>query len=94
MNKIKLSYFFSEVLCIVEYYHNCYFVLVRAVDGDRGVNNKILYSISGAQDVFGIDSYTGIISTRKTLDREGPATNNGAYIVQISVSGMINILET
>lgn len=57
---------------------------VRAIDGDRGVNNKIVYSISGAQDIFGIDSYTGIISTRKNLDREGPATNNGAYIVQIS----------
>lgn len=59
---------------------------VRAVDGDRGINNKIIYSMSGGQDIFGIDSNSGVISTRKTLDRESAATNNGAYIVKITVS--------
>lgn len=60
---------------------------MKAVDGDRGINNKIVYSItSGAQNVFGIDANLGVISTLKTLDRESPATNNGAYIIQITVS--------
>ncbi|KAL6956372.1 Cadherin-23 [Sarracenia purpurea var. burkii] len=60
---------------------------------DRGVNNKIAYSItSGAQDVFGIDQYSGVISTLKTLDRESPATNNGAYIVQITAREESQIL--
>ena len=62
---------------------------VRAVDGDRGINNNIIYSLSGGQDVFGIDPSTGVVSTRKTLDRESSATNNGAYIVKIAVSARI-----
>lgn len=58
---------------------------VRAVDGDRGVNNPITYEITkGAQGVFEIDKNYGIIYTVQKLDRESPTNNNGAYIVEIT----------
>lgn len=60
---------------------------MKAVDGDRGINNKILYSISsGSQGIFDIDPNTGNIFTLKELDRESATSNNGAYILEIKVS--------
>lgn len=58
---------------------------VRAIDGDRGINNKIIYSIvSGAQAVFDIDSDSGKVTTLKPIDREAIINNNnGAYILEI-----------
>ncbi|KAJ1522204.1 hypothetical protein ONE63_002512 [Megalurothrips usitatus] len=57
---------------------------VKAVDGDRGINNPISYSITrGAHGVFEIDANSGIVFTLQKLDREGPLTNNGAYILEI-----------
>ncbi|XP_046405905.1 cadherin-23 [Ischnura elegans] len=57
---------------------------VKAVDGDRGINNKIKYSITkGPQDLFGINVNSGIIYTLKTLDRESPYNSNGAYVLEI-----------
>jgi hypothetical protein len=50
-----------------------YVTTVRAIDGDRGVNNKIRYSIiRGGNNMFKIDEDTGIITTI-----------NGAYILEI-----------
>ncbi|KAK6628109.1 hypothetical protein RUM44_010591 [Polyplax serrata] len=58
---------------------------VKAVDGDRGVNNPISYSITkGALGAFEIDSTSGIVYTVQKLDRENPNTNNGAYILEIT----------
>lgn len=58
---------------------------VKAVDGDRGVNNPIKYSItSGALGAFDIDPNYGIIYTVQKLDRENPNNNNGAYILEIT----------
>lgn len=58
---------------------------VKAVDGDRGINNRITYSITkGAQGVFDIDSIYGIVYTTQKLDRESPSNNNGAYILEIT----------
>lgn len=63
------------------------FFVVRAVDGDRGVNNKIQYSITrGGEGVFDIDSNSGIISTTTKLDRESSTNSNSAYIIEIMVS--------
>lgn len=60
---------------------------VKAVDGDRGINNKILYTISsGSQGIFDIDGNTGNIFTLKELDRESSTSNNGAYILEIKVT--------
>lgn len=58
---------------------------VRAVDGDRGVNNKIKYSIiRGGNNMFKIDEDTGVVTTIKSLDREDSRNLiNGAYILEI-----------
>lgn len=59
---------------------------MKAVDGDRGVNNRITYSITqGSQGSFGIDAVTGVVHTLKRLDRESPHNSNGAYILEIMV---------
>ncbi|XP_075231619.1 cadherin 88C [Lycorma delicatula] len=57
---------------------------VRALDGDRGVNNRIIYSVTkGSKEIFDIDPTTGAVFTLKNLDRESPSNNNGAYILEI-----------
>ncbi|KAI5639888.1 cadherin domain-containing protein [Phthorimaea operculella] len=57
---------------------------VRAIDGDRGINNRISYSIiSGGEEHFDIDSSSGIVYTVNQLDREDPNNSNGAYILEI-----------
>ncbi|XP_068632323.1 cadherin-23 [Battus philenor] len=57
---------------------------VRAIDGDRGINNRISYSIiSGGEEHFDIDSSSGIVYTFNPLDREDPLNSNGAYILEI-----------
>lgn len=58
---------------------------VKAVDGDRGVNNKIRYSIAhGGGGYFRIDEDTGAIYNTRELDREDPRNQiNGAYILEI-----------
>lgn len=58
---------------------------VRAIDGDRGVNNKIKYSIvKGSNNMFKIDEDSGEITTLKSLDREDSRNLiNGAYILEI-----------
>ncbi|XP_054269612.1 cadherin-23-like [Macrosteles quadrilineatus] len=57
---------------------------VRAVDGDRGVNNRILYSITrGGEGVFDIDAHSGLVFTTTKLDRESASNSNGAYIMEI-----------
>ncbi|BES92052.1 Cadherin domain [Nesidiocoris tenuis] len=58
---------------------------VKAVDGDRGVNNPIKYSIvSGSDGVFDIEPNTGKVFTLKKIDREAIINvNSGAYILEI-----------
>ncbi|XP_063360334.1 cadherin-23 [Cydia amplana] len=57
---------------------------VLAIDGDRGINNRISYSIiSGGEEHFDIDSSSGIVYTVSQLDREDPRNSNGAYILEI-----------
>ncbi|CAG4973752.1 unnamed protein product [Parnassius apollo] len=57
---------------------------VRAIDGDRGINNRISYSIiSGGEEHFDIDSSSGVVYTINPLDREDPLNSNGAYILEI-----------
>lgn len=59
---------------------------MRAIDGDRGINNRISYSIiSGGEEHFDIDSSSGIVYTVSSLDREDPNNSNGAYILEILV---------
>lgn len=79
---------------LVRFTQNGSYILVRAIDGDRGVNNKISYSIvSGAQAVFGIDAETGVVHTLKPIDREAIINNNnGAYILEIQVLLSLHIV--
>ncbi|CAB0015650.1 unnamed protein product [Nesidiocoris tenuis] len=58
---------------------------LKAVDGDRGVNNPIKYSIvSGSDGVFDIEPNTGKVFTLKKIDREAIINvNSGAYILEI-----------
>lgn len=58
---------------------------VRAIDGDRGINNKIKYSIiKGSNGMFKIDEDTGEVTTLKSLDREDSRNLiSGAYILEI-----------
>ncbi|PZC75961.1 hypothetical protein B5X24_HaOG205302 [Helicoverpa armigera] len=59
---------------------------VRAIDGDRGINNRISYSIiAGGEEHFDIDSSSGVVYTVNQLDREDPNNSNGAYILEILV---------
>ena len=60
---------------------------VRAVDGDRAINNPIVYSIvSGPDDIFAINADSGIVYTQSTLDRESPRSSNGAFILGIEAT--------
>lgn len=58
---------------------------VKAIDGDRGVNNQILYSlVENEGSPFRIDQRTGVVITTAKLDRED--NNNrfrNAYILEI-----------
>lgn len=58
--------------------------VVRAVDGDRGVNNKIKYTMSRSDGMFNINPDTGLVSVARPLDRE--AMTHAAYVLTITVS--------
>lgn len=62
-------------------------VNVKAVDGDREVNNPIRYSITkGNSDLFTINATTGTITVSGELDREKAVRSGqgtGAYILEI-----------
>lgn len=67
---------------------------VKAVDGDRGVNNPITYSISrGGQGVFDIDPNYGVVYTIQKLDRESPYNSNGAYILEITAQEVTKMMN-
>ncbi|KAF5272299.1 hypothetical protein FQR65_LT04956 [Abscondita terminalis] len=62
---------------------------VSAVDGDRGINNPILYSLTSndlKEDLFTIDHETGVLLTASQLDRESLTSNSGTYILQITAT--------
>ncbi len=66
----------------------CY--AVRAIDGDRGVNNPITYSLLNEGELFGVDSQSGIVYTKGVLDREDE--KGGSYILQLLVSSISGFL--
>lgn len=67
---------------------------VKAVDGDRGVNNYITYSIlEGDKGLFQLDQNSGVLYVKKPLDRESPLSNNGAFIIKIQVYVLILIVK-
>ncbi|XP_051876091.1 cadherin-related family member 2-like isoform X5 [Pristis pectinata] len=48
---------------------NTVIITVTAIDGDRGINNPITYSINGTS-TFKVDNVTGKVTTASMLDRE------------------------
>ncbi|XP_036234309.2 cadherin-23 isoform X2 [Bactrocera oleae] len=59
---------------------------VRAIDGDRGINNPIVYELD-ANEFFDIDQQTGVIYTAQQLDREDTRQRiNGAYILKVTAT--------
>lgn len=59
---------------------------IHCVDGDRGINNPIVYHLEGHQ-LFAIDMNTGWITTIAHLDREDTYNQvNGAYILKITAN--------
>ncbi|XP_044756938.1 cadherin-23 [Coccinella septempunctata] len=61
---------------------------VIAIDGDRGINNPISYSLSsniitGVLDLFTIDQTTGVVKTKAVLDRESMSETSGTFVLQV-----------
>ncbi|CAG9818294.1 unnamed protein product [Phaedon cochleariae] len=61
---------------------------VVAVDGDRGINNPIEYSltsnsISETSNIFSVERDTGVVFTTNVIDREALPSASGAFILQI-----------
>ncbi|XP_017865167.1 PREDICTED: cadherin-23 [Drosophila arizonae] len=66
---------------------------VRAIDGDRGINNPIAYTLDG-NDLFDIDTHTGVVYTLAVLDREEESDHvNGAHILRISATELSKTAE-
>ncbi|XP_011144581.1 cadherin-23 [Harpegnathos saltator] len=66
---------------------------VRAVDGDKGINNKVTYSITeGPRYLFDIDATSGLVFTTAPLDREADENSDGAYILEITVKEVSKIV--
>eukprot|EP00062_Callorhinchus_milii_P020306 gi/632975810/ref/XP_007904435.1/ PREDICTED: cadherin-related family member 2 [Callorhinchus milii] len=58
---------------------------VLAIDGDRGINDEIQYSIpdSKPSDLFQIESKTGVITVKKVFDRESISDPNSVIELHI-----------
>ncbi|KAF5304330.1 hypothetical protein FQA39_LY09709 [Lamprigera yunnana] len=61
---------------------------VSAIDGDRGINNPVFYSLTSfnqnpINDLFTIEKETGVLLTTSKLDRESLTSNSGTYVLQI-----------
>jgi len=60
---------------------------VKAIDGDRGIDNRIVYSITrGGNGMLQVEPSSGIVYTTSVLDREDPfVIKTGAIIIEIMV---------
>lgn len=66
---------------------------VRAIDGDRGINNPIAYALDG-NDLFDIDEHTGVVYTLTVMDREEDGDQvNGAHILRITATELSKTSE-
>lgn len=62
------------------------FVPVKAVDGDKGVDNKISYRIIGGDEgFFGLDPDSGVLYVAKPLDRERYDATGETFFIKILV---------
>ncbi|XP_058798620.1 cadherin-23 isoform X2 [Phymastichus coffea] len=67
---------------------------VRAVDGDKGINNQVTYGITrGPQYLFDIDATSGTVFTTAQLDREAPDNSDGSFILEITVREVSKVIS-
>lgn len=59
---------------------------VKAIDGDRGVNARIAYSLDPPNPYFDIDTKDGSVYLIQPLDREDPTVVNGALILTVTAT--------
>ena len=60
---------------------------VRAIDGDKGINNKISYRIlDGDEGFFGLDPDSGVLYVARPLDRERYDATGETFFIKILVS--------
>ena len=63
---------------------------MKAVDGDRGINNPIIYSITGGPGhLFGVNRDTGTVFAKSSIDREGEEARNGAFILEVTAGEVV-----
>lgn len=64
---------------------------MKAIDGDRGIDNRIVYSITrGGNGMLQVEPNSGIVYTTSVLDREDPLIiKTGAIIIEIMVQQTI-----
>lgn len=63
------------------------------MDGDKGINNKVTYSITqGPRYLFDIDATSGLVFTRAQLDREAEENADGTFILEITVKEVSKIV--
>lgn len=72
---------------------------VKAVDGDRGVNNAVTYRlIKGGRGLFGINQSTGVVTVTGKLDRESAISEStgdsapGAFILKIEATEVTSVI--
>lgn len=64
---------------------------MKAIDGDRGIDNRIVYSITrGGNGMLQVEPNSGIVYTTNVLDREDPLViKTGAIIIEIMVGTVL-----
>lgn len=68
---------------------------MRAIDGDKGINNRVTYDITrGPRHLFDIDATSGTVFTTAPLDREAPDNSDGSFILEITVKEESNVVPT
>lgn len=77
----------DEILICINIHERCLIIIVKAIDGDRGIDNRIVYSITrGGNGMLQVEPNSGIVFTTGVLDREDPnIIKTGAIIIEIMV---------
>ena len=57
------------------------------MDGDRGVNNPITYSLTGGpHHLFAVNKLSGLVYVKSAIDRESGEARDGAFILEVTAT--------